>query len=110
MTNMQRDAFDPVARAQEAQDRQFRDEQRRARTELLMEELMSTPSGREIVSCILDLTGVHAPTFDTNALAMAYREGRRGVGLELMSMLDAESYQLLLKERNVRRRNERRGN
>lgn len=98
-----RDAFDPETAMTEAEARTYREEQRRQRTQLLMERVTSTREGRELVAGLLDLTGVYASSFSTNALSMGYREGRRSVGLELMALLNPSHYQLMLKERNDRR-------
>lgn len=102
-----RDAFDPATAMTEAEARTYRDEQRRQRTQLLMERVTSTREGRELVAGLLDLTGVYASSFSTNALSMGYREGRRSVGLDLMALLNPNHYQLMLKERNDRRSSKR---
>ena len=104
---MKRDAFDPVAVAAEREERQYREEQRRLRTSLLLERVMTTKEGREVIGGLLDLTGVNASVFDVNPAAMAYREGRRSVGLDLVSIIRPEQYQLMLKERYERRSAER---
>ncbi|WP_444467236.1 Bbp19 family protein [Sutterella wadsworthensis] len=99
-----RDAFDPITAQAEAEERSFLDDQRRQRTQLLLERFASSKEGRELLAGLLDLTGLHASSFSTNALGMAYREGRRSVGINLVSIMKPEHYQLMLKERNERRK------
>ena len=99
-----RDAFDPMTAMAESEDRAYREEQRRLRTQLLMERFTATKEGRELIAGLLDLTGVYASSFSTNAISMGYREGRRSVGLDLMALLKPDHYQLMLKERNERRK------
>lgn len=46
---------------------------------------MSTPAGRRLLFRIIDeVAGAHAASFSADALAMAFREGRRDVGLTLL--------------------------
>ncbi len=48
---------------------------------------MSTPTGRRLVWGLLNRAGTFGPSFDERAAVMAYVEGRRSVGLELMAYL-----------------------
>lgn len=85
----------------------FLEEQRRKRTQLLISELGSTPRGREVLEVILDLTQVHHASYHTSPLDTAYAEGRRAVGLQVMSLMRPEDYILLLEESNEREQQRR---
>ena len=55
-----------------------------------LRSVMDTPSGRRVMWRLLEQTSVYRSTFNTNALAMAYAEGGRQVGLAvLQSIIDA---------------------
>ena len=48
--------------------------------------LMSHPAGRRLVWTWLSKAHVFGPTFSTNTAEMSYREGRRALGTELLTM------------------------
>ena len=63
--------------------------------------LMGSRRGRRIVWRLLDRTGVYRLSFDTNALQMAFREGNRNFGNQILSMSNLvcpEHYVTMLKE------------
>ncbi|MDY2869202.1 MAG: hypothetical protein SOT69_10815 [Mesosutterella sp.] len=98
----QRDPFS--APDKEATDRAFREFINVQRARELVDALMSTPQGRETVSLFLDLTQCNTSSFSTNALQMAWNEGRRSVGISLSNFITPEAYWLMVKESNDRRK------
>lgn len=65
--------------------------------------LMQSKRGRRIARRQLERAGVFQLSFNTNALTMAFNEGRRNEGLALVSKLLAmtpDQYTLMLKENN----------
>jgi len=56
--------------------------------------LMKSRRGRRIVWRILSQTEVFNPTFNTNAMTMAYREGIRFFGTYLLKEVHANAYDL----------------
>lgn len=64
--------------------------------------LMSTPQGRRVVDRLLEMSGVMHISFDTNAMRMAFNEGKRNTGNEILQEvmdLCPDAYLLMLKER-----------
>lgn len=51
--------------------------------------VMSTPGGRRLFFALLERSGVMAGAFDRDAGVMAFLEGRRSVGIELVQWLQA---------------------
>lgn len=51
------------------------------------QQQMASPHGRRVVWHLLNRAGTFGPSFDERAAVMAYVEGRRSVGLELMAYL-----------------------
>ena len=63
--------------------------------------VMSTPEGRRFMHRLIGFCGIHQPSFNTNALAMAFREGHRNVGLYLETEITSacpSSYLLMQSE------------
>jgi hypothetical protein len=63
--------------------------------------VMSTESGRRFVHQLLSECGVYRTSFNTNALAMAFAEGQRNVGLMLQSRVlksCPQFYEQMIKE------------
>ncbi len=63
--------------------------------------LMSTESGRRFVWRALEQCGVFRISFSTNALQMAFAEGNRNYGNNLLSMVTSicpEKYSVMMKE------------
>lgn len=104
----QRDPFD---QAEIAKREEIEFERQRAieRTRLLLKNVMRDKDGRELVFFMLDLSQCDTLSFNTNALTMAFNEGRRSYGLDLKRLIDPELYQQMLKESYERNRNKRHG-
>ena len=102
----QRDPFD---QAEIAKREEIEFERQRAieRTRLLLKNLMRDKDGRELVFFMLDLSQCDTVSFNTNALTMAFNEGRRSYGIDLKRLIDPELYQQMLKESYERTRNKR---
>ena len=105
----QRDPFNQSAVVQYREDREFERQRAIERTRLLLRNVMRDKDGRELVFFLLDLTQCDTVSFSTNALTMAFNEGRRSYGLDLKRLIDPELYQLMLKESYERTRNKRAG-
>ena len=62
--------------------------------------VLATPEGRRFVRRVLAESGVHQASFAADGLLMAYREGRRSLGLWLQGLfMDfPDQYLQLLKE------------
>lgn len=95
------DAFDFHAQeeAREAAEEKAKLRQRQDIEDLKW--LMSNKRGRRIIYGLLERAGVWQLSFHTNALQMAFNEGRRNEGLALLAKLMSEApdnYALMLKE------------
>jgi len=80
---MNSDDFDLAAqeaRAEEAKANQKRQQQEEKND---LHWLMSKKQGRRIMYRLLDRAGVFTTSFNTNAMTMAFNEGRRNEGLAL---------------------------
>ncbi len=83
-----------------------REEQQRLRVLVLQENddlkwLMNAKRGRRIMHRLLARAGVFQLSFNTNAMTMAFNEGRRNEGLALTQKLMAacpEQWALMIKE------------
>ncbi len=90
----------------EEQEAFRRDEQERQRVLQLQEHedlkwLMNAKRGRRIVHRQLERAGVFQLSFNTNAMTMAFNEGRRNEGLALTNKLMLacpEQWALMIKE------------
>lgn len=104
----QRDPFD---QAEIAKREEIEFERQRAieRTRLLLKNFMRDKDARELVFFMLDLSQCDTVSFNTNALTMAFNEGRRSYGLDLKRLIDPELYQQMLRESYERNRNKRHG-
>ena len=70
--------------------------------EEVLELLMSRPEGRRWMFAVLEQCHMYHSTFDPNPTVMAFREGARNVGLQLLNAVTLaapEQYMLMLKER-----------
>lgn len=99
-----RDPFDLQALQESRDEIKHQRELRMARFREQVKAAMSTKSGREMIFSILDLCQLQVSSFNTNALSMAFAEGRRSVGLDLQGALDPDLYLLMLKEQHDRRK------
>ncbi|MBS0323583.1 MAG: endopeptidase [Proteobacteria bacterium] len=64
---------------------------------------MANKRGRRIVYRLLERAGIWQSSFNTNAMQMAFNEGRRNEGLALLAKLMAycpELYAVMLKEQD----------
>ncbi|KAA3649390.1 MAG: endopeptidase [Proteobacteria bacterium] len=70
--------------------------------------LMSSKRGRRIIWRFLDRAGVFLLSFNTNAMTMAFAEGKRNEGLRLLAQIHAlcpELYPVMVKEQAHDNRN-----
>lgn len=100
---MKRDPFDKTANDHGREEIEYQRQQRLARLQDQLKVVMSTKDGREMFFNILDLCQLNASSFSTNALSMAFCEGRRSVGLDLQRVLDPDLYVQMLREQHGRR-------
>ena len=100
---MKRDPFDTSSVDKAREELEFQRQQRMLRLRDQLKSVMSTKDGRELVFSLLDLCQVNASSFSTNALSMAFAEGRRSVGLDLQRFLDPDLYLAMLREANGRK-------
>lgn len=103
----QRDPFDLDAIEKDREEIEFERQRAITRVRLLLKNVMQDKDGRELVFFMLDLSQCDTVSFNTNALTMAFNEGRRSYGLDLKRLIDPELYQLMLKESYERTRNKR---
>lgn len=103
----QRDPFDLAAIEKDREELEFERQRAITRVRLLLKNVMQDKDGRELVFFMLDLSQCDTVSFNTNALTMAFNEGRRSYGLDLKRLIDPELYQLMLKESYERTRNKR---
>ena len=72
-----------------------------------MQWLLAQAQGRRFLRLILDRSGACRSSFDTNAMAMAFNEGRRSLGVELLRVMQAHCPDLhaqMLDDRNTEAR------
>lgn len=103
----QRDPFDLAAIEKDREEIEFERQRAITRVRLLLKNVMQDKDGRELVFFMLDLSQCDTVSFNTNALTMAFNEGRRSYGIDLKRLIDPELYQLMLKESYERTRNKR---
>jgi hypothetical protein len=69
-------------------------------------DLLATPAGRFVMWRQLQRLGVYSSSFSTDALAMAFKEGRRSAGLELLQEIQLTdggvSFNLMQREAIIR--------
>lgn len=99
----QRDPFDLHDEQEAREELEYQREQRFARFKDQLKNVMSSKDGREMIFSILDLCQLNVSSFSSNALSMAFSEGRRSIGLDLQSRINGELYLLMLKEQHERR-------
>ena len=101
MMKNDRNPIEATATSEQAQKRRM-EEVNRKKLKLAYANVLKTYEGREVILHLLDLTQNFVSSFNTNALSMAYAEGRRSVGLDILRQIDPEMYQQLLKEQYER--------
>ena len=100
---MKRDPFDKKAADEIREEFERERELRMMRFADQIKAVMGTKDGREMIFTILDRCQLQSPSFNTNALSMAYAEGRRSVGLDLQHFIPTDLYLLMLKEHHDKR-------
>lgn len=71
----------------------------------LFQRVFSSPEGHEVLHEILRRAGVFAQSFDEDSNKFYHREGKRSLGLEIMSVMqiDTEAAMKLLEEKHDNR-------
>lgn len=100
---MKRDPFNEQSLKESREEIEWQRQQRLARFKDQIKTVMETKEGRELIFSILDLCQLQVSSFSTNALSMAFAEGRRSVGLDLQKFLSADLYLKMLREQHDRR-------
>lgn len=96
--------YDPTDIAGQAAAKRGEDARKKAAREAQdadLKWLMSSPRGRRIVWRLLDISGPFRISFDTNAMKMAFNEGNRNLGNQLLNevmTLCPELYPVMAKE------------
>jgi hypothetical protein len=79
----------------------------KATREEMIRAVMGMPQGRALIRWILfDICHIEEPSFTTNGLTMAFREGERNIGQRikadiLMTREDANNYYQMLREHDT---------
>ena len=100
--------YDPIAlndQAEAADSKALRDRMAAEREAADIRWLMESEQGRRIVWRILNQSGVFRSSFSSDALAMAFSEGNRNIGLQLMAQvheLCPDMYPEMVREANAR--------
>lgn len=100
--------YDPTAlseQADAADSRALKDRLASEREASDIRWLMESEQGRRIVWRLLNSTGVFRSSFSSDALAMAFAEGNRNTGLQLMAQvheLCPDLYPEMVREANER--------
>lgn len=100
--------YDPMALADQAQaedDKALRDRMAAECEESDVRWLMGSPQGRRIIWRMLNRTGVFRSSYSSDALAMAFAEGNRNIGLQLLAQvheLCPDQYPEMVREANER--------
>lgn len=98
-------SYDPTDLSGQQQDKQEIEARKRVLRQQEIGDLkwlMSSPRGRRFVWRLLDLSGPFRLSFDTNAMKMAFNEGNRNLGNQLLNevmKLCPELYPVMVKER-----------
>jgi len=73
--------------------------------DLTLSEILKTASGRMLIWTFLSRTGVFRSSFSTDGPIMAFQEGRRSIGLEMLTdilRLDQNAFTTMLVENQKR--------
>lgn len=101
---MKPNQYDPTDLAGQHADKREAEARKRVQRQQEIGELkwlMSSPRGRRIMWRLLDLAGVYRISFDPNAMKMAFNEGNRNLGNQLLKevmTLCPELFPVMLKE------------
>lgn len=104
--------YDPLdLRGQEKAkaDRELRERIARENEEADIKWLMSSKRGRRIVWRLMDRAGVFRSSFNTNSMSMAFAEGNRNYGLQILGIIHTqcpELYPVMMKENTNERTND----
>ena len=98
------DFYDPLDLSGQQRDQQ--DKELQARLDRETEEgdikwMMSSKRGRRIVWRLLSQSGVFQPVFHPTAMMMAFKEGNRNYGLQMLQIVNAycsDLYSTMVKE------------
>lgn len=86
----------------EREERERREAVAREQRTKDLRELLSLPAGRRLLWWLINgQCGLHSGSFSSDALLMAYHEGRRSIGREVMQesqAADRDGYLLMLSE------------
>lgn len=85
----------------EKEEREFRQKLPGLKVDIAIKRVIATRDGRAVLRWILADTGLERSSFNSNALMMAYQEGRRSVGVTLcerLKRLNSDSYRLMQEE------------
>jgi hypothetical protein len=80
---------------------------RRERLIAVLRSVMQTEEGREVLAALVEGCKVFDAVYDHSGSTMYFNEGRRNVGLEWLALMveaDEKFYELLERERRLRRR------
>lgn len=103
-----RDPFNFEKNLEERDELELRRKIVRDRIKDLLDQVMATKGGRELIHNILEITQINTCSFNTNALSMSFSEGRRSVGLDIQGLIKPDSYLLMIGESNERRKQSKR--
>ena len=88
--------------AEAKESRAFRENVQILKVDMALKRVLATRDGRILLRWILgEATGVERSSFNTNALTMAFAEGRRSVGITILDRVkrvDPDSYRLMQEE------------
>lgn len=83
------------------EDRDYRERLPGLKVDISLRRVLSTRDGRAVIRWLIVETGLERGSFNTNALTMAFSEGRRSVGVALFDRIkrvDPESLKLMQDE------------
>lgn len=72
-------------------EREKREEKRRNREIDDLRRVLAIVEGRRVIWRLLSEAGIYRSTFDANALSMAFKEGKRDIGLFLIEDINAHA-------------------
>ncbi len=105
------DPTSPRSLERERHEKADAEARKRAQRAERIKWLMSSPRGRQVMWDILEQTPPVAATFNTNAMQMAYNEGRRSVGVDLLAYVQTTCpdryFEMLKEHQKNERRNDR---
>lgn len=81
----------PSSRSESPEDREFREKLPSLKVDIALRRVFGTRDGRTVFRWLLSDTGLMRSSFSTNALQMAFNEGRRSVGQALAERLQRVS-------------------